>query len=309
MSQSPAERTPYEVLGVAGSASEDELRKAYRRRARETHPDTGGSAAAFDEVQRAWELLGTASARAAYDRGTPASSSASASDPGATWSAAPRPPRQDSRPKARTYGHPGGRARERYLTMLREWVGRGVDIPDPYNASLVRTAPPEIRRELAKALAEEATARQVTDLGMGFTMWSEVLAGNEGVLDHVVLGPAGLFAITSEDWGGRIQLKRGELIGENIGPLELPVRRTTRAARAFAKALRVKFTGVLIVVPDNSMEDGIVAVGRGRHASTLIVQRSLLGHVLRTGIPGMAHGSLSDVFELRSVLQAGIRFP
>ncbi|MFZ4843165.1 MULTISPECIES: J domain-containing protein [Mycetocola] len=306
MSTSPAERTPYEVLGVAGSASEDDLRRAYRRRARETHPDTGGSAAAFDEVQRAWELVGTIEARASYDRGS--SSTSSPAEPGATWSAAPRPPRQDSRPKARTYGHPGGRARERYLAMLREWVGRGVDIPDPYEARLVRTAPPEIRRELAKALAEEATARQITDLGMGFTMWSDVAAGNEGALDHVVLGPAGLFAIASEDWGGRIVLKRGELQGENIGPLELPVRRTTRTARAFAKDLRVKFTGVLIVVPDNSMEDGIVAVGRGRHASTLVVQRSLLGHVLRTGIPGMAHGSLSDVFELRSVLQAGIRF-
>ncbi|UCR88266.1 J domain-containing protein [Mycetocola spongiae] len=308
MAASPADRTPYEVLGVAASVTEEELRRAYRRAARQTHPDTGGSAVAFREVQLAWERVGTAEARSAYDRGS--LSSVPGEEPATAWSTggAGRQPQRDSRPKARVHGHPGGRARERYLTLLREWVGRGVEIPDPYAPALVRSAPPEIRRCLAKALAEESVARGVADLGMGFTLWSEVVAGNEGGLDHIVLGPAGLFAVASEDWGCPVRLKRGELIGDNIGPLEQPVRRLTRSARAFARASRVKFTGQLIVVPDDALEEPVMALGRGRHASTLILRRSMLAHVLRNGIPGLDRGSLSDVFELRSALQSSIRF-
>lgn len=42
-------------LGVAEGASLDELRRAYRRRALETHPDRGGDAAAFRRVKAAYE--------------------------------------------------------------------------------------------------------------------------------------------------------------------------------------------------------------------------------------------------------------
>jgi curved DNA-binding protein CbpA len=57
----------YEVLGVASTATEDELRRAYRRALRRTHPDTGGEAVEFHAVQAAWEVLGTPEDRARYD--------------------------------------------------------------------------------------------------------------------------------------------------------------------------------------------------------------------------------------------------
>lgn len=58
----------YEVLRVAADIDDEGLRRAYRVRLRETHPDTGGDAALFVQVQRAWELVGTPEARSAYDR-------------------------------------------------------------------------------------------------------------------------------------------------------------------------------------------------------------------------------------------------
>ncbi|MGH3443573.1 MAG: molecular chaperone DnaJ [Nitriliruptorales bacterium] len=58
----------YEVLGVDRDAGQDEIKRAYRRRARELHPDAGGDAEAFKEVTRAYEVLSDPERRALYDR-------------------------------------------------------------------------------------------------------------------------------------------------------------------------------------------------------------------------------------------------
>src|SRR5690606_8690933 len=148
MFDSPLSRSAYEVLGVEPTIDEEGLRRAYRLRLRMTHPDTGGDAAEFIQVQRAWELVGTPDARATYDRGH------GFADEGEKWQGWEAPPtRTDTRPRARSYGHPGGAHRERYLALIREWAGRGTEVPDPYDPALVRFAPREIRRLLARALA------------------------------------------------------------------------------------------------------------------------------------------------------------
>jgi curved DNA-binding protein CbpA len=61
----------YATLGVGHEASPDEIRDAYRRAARATHPDLnpGDATAAerFKRVQIAYEVLGDPQRRAAYD--------------------------------------------------------------------------------------------------------------------------------------------------------------------------------------------------------------------------------------------------
>jgi molecular chaperone DnaJ len=64
----PIVRDLYEVLEVPQSASEDDIKKAYRRKARQLHPDQGGDAEAFKELTAAYEVLKNPQARANYDR-------------------------------------------------------------------------------------------------------------------------------------------------------------------------------------------------------------------------------------------------
>jgi molecular chaperone DnaJ len=64
-------RDYYEILGVARTASQAEIKKAYRRLARQHHPDVSEDADAderFKEISEAYEVLSDEQKRAKYDR-------------------------------------------------------------------------------------------------------------------------------------------------------------------------------------------------------------------------------------------------
>jgi curved DNA-binding protein CbpA len=62
----------YQLLGVSREASREEIAQAWRRRARDEHPDARPSDAAapgrFRALAEAWRVLGDPARRAAYDR-------------------------------------------------------------------------------------------------------------------------------------------------------------------------------------------------------------------------------------------------
>ena len=87
----------YEVLGVLHTASDAEIKQAFRRKARELHPDVNPSADAKEQFQRvneAYQVLGDPARRSRYDR----------------MRAAPRPraraARQSAEPEARPAASP-----------------------------------------------------------------------------------------------------------------------------------------------------------------------------------------------------------
>lgn len=61
-------KNPYSVLGVDKSASQADIKKAYRAAAKKHHPDKGGDAEEFKKINEAYEVLGDEKKRANYDQ-------------------------------------------------------------------------------------------------------------------------------------------------------------------------------------------------------------------------------------------------
>ena len=120
-----AVRTYYEILGVEQTASDAELRAAYRRLLRQAHPDMGGSSALLDLVNEAYDALKDPAKRSQYDatlrQGTSKDESVSTA-PGQP----PREPPRTSRPHEPPAAPPFGRSENRNSTTRARTTYSGV---------------------------------------------------------------------------------------------------------------------------------------------------------------------------------------
>lgn len=62
---------PYSILGVSKNATQDEIKKAYRKLATQHHPDKGGNTSKFQEIQGAYATLSDPQKRAEVDNPGP----------------------------------------------------------------------------------------------------------------------------------------------------------------------------------------------------------------------------------------------
>lgn len=58
----------YDILAVSKNATQDEIKKAYRRAAMKHHPDRGGDQSKFKEINEAYQILSNPQKRAQYDQ-------------------------------------------------------------------------------------------------------------------------------------------------------------------------------------------------------------------------------------------------
>jgi molecular chaperone DnaJ len=145
---------------------------------------------------------------------------------------------------------------------------------------------------------------------MGATIFHDVRPlDGAGKVDHVVLAPAGLFALSSEDWGVAVQLVRGELQPVTpdpdaaFAPGDAPVTWLVGAARSLAASAGVRFAAAVVVVPDDALAQPVERVERGRNRGALVVRRSVLPLVLRDGVSEEGRLSVADPYAVRALLR------
>jgi len=63
-----ASKDYYQILGISRSASEDEIKKAYRKLAHQHHPDKGGDEKKFKEINEAYQILSNRDKKEQYDK-------------------------------------------------------------------------------------------------------------------------------------------------------------------------------------------------------------------------------------------------
>jgi hypothetical protein len=69
----------------------------------------------------------------------------------------------------------------------------------------------------------------------------------------------------------------------------------------------VRFTALVIVIPDDTSADGVVALGSVRGARTFLVQRARLADLVQTRAAGVAFGG-TDHFEVRTRVHGAARY-
>jgi curved DNA-binding protein CbpA len=138
----------YQLLGVPREASRDEIALAWRRRARDEHPDArpadAGAPGRFRALAEAWQVLGDPARRAAYDRSLTRAQQAAALAPGAPVQVPVR--------------HLGGPARGQPLTEATEPPLRA----GPVRVESARAASPAgnpLEEEIRLAILAELTLR------------------------------------------------------------------------------------------------------------------------------------------------------
>lgn len=60
-------KSPYETLGVAKDATPNDVKKAFRKKAKSAHPDAGGSSEEFHEAEKAYAILANPVRRQRFD--------------------------------------------------------------------------------------------------------------------------------------------------------------------------------------------------------------------------------------------------
>ena len=300
---------PYRLLGISPHASENDKKSAYRNALRRSHPDTGGSAEEFAAVQRAWELISKEPTAPTGSSRVPPKTASSG------WMPTPESPGSTAQVGARSYGHPGGWFREKYVAEIREWIGRGSDPGNVFAPELVERAPRHIQHTLAAALAEEKTAVALSALGPGNTIWHDVVVSGDRVhgaikIDHVAVVGSLLWAIQSEDWASSVRVSRGELVGEGIGVRERPAKDLVAWTRKLGKNLGVRFSGCIVVVDDTYVESPRQEITtRGRMPCYLIAQTHVVDFLTEQSHTTPSRTLVGDdMFPVREKLQAGIRF-
>ncbi len=130
---------------------------------------------------------------------------------------------------------------------------------------------------LKGARGEEAAARVLALLPDAFTVFHGLAATRRGILaqggadlDHVVVGPTGVFVIETKNWNGSIAIQDGELICAGARPSRPPLDQVKAAASALRSRLRAATACDIPVTPVLCFASNTLSPGQQGAAGVLV---------------------------------------
>ncbi len=101
------------------------------------------------------------------------------------------------------------------------------------------------------ARGEESVAVLLAALPRGFHVFHDVLCGTAGGIDHVVVGPNGMFAIETKCWAGAVTFEAGAILADGAAPSRPPIGQARASAQALSLFLqdRLKLESAPACVP------------------------------------------------------------
>lgn len=220
----PVNPTAYQVLRVSADASQEQLRKAYRKAARTRHPDVGGDAEDFHLLTQAWKLVGTEDSRAHYDKqylpaSTPRASTRSTSQSSAASATARAVKKQDA------VAHILPPLEQGPIVVDSPHSRRSITVDGPLTARLIHGEPPggffsARRRNLHRWLSQQLAPKlhhglpatrfihglKVKNPGQGTTVINTVaLCGDRIAVIDVVNAPPDFYQFNGQELSGRVK--------------------------------------------------------------------------------------------------------
>lgn len=93
-----------------------------------------------------------------------------------------------------------------------------------------------IERHFVGARGEERVSNLLSNLSDRYHVFNDFAAGPYHV-DHVVVGPAGVFAIETKYWNGRVTIEEGRILADGVKPSRPPLVQVQREAAAVKNEL------------------------------------------------------------------------
>jgi hypothetical protein len=91
------------------------------------------------------------------------------------------------------------------------------------------------------AVGEARVASELRKLPDGYHVIHDFSIGNANFVDHVVMGPTGVFAVETKDWYGVVDSEEGHIIRDgDIPPFSSPIKQAKDEARKVEKTMRKK---------------------------------------------------------------------
>ena len=99
------------------------------------------------------------------------------------------------------------------------------------------------------ARGEETVAALLATLPVGYHIFHDVACGEAGGIDHVAVGPKGLFVIETKCWSGQVSVEGGVVLFNGIVPSRDPIAQVRAAAQALSAFLSKRMDAVPACIP------------------------------------------------------------